>query len=119
MKLSEKFYVRTLALLVILIIAMLVVAVALAVAGECDKNATKTETVVEHSQQRFQRVIKDDNSALTVYVDAETNVMYLIRRGSGGICVWFPNNLAQTLPSCDSLYGVKNRLASHYGSANL
>lgn len=41
MKLSEKIYVRTIALLVILIIAMLVVAVALAVAGECDKNATK------------------------------------------------------------------------------
>ena len=87
MKLSEKIYVRTVALLVILIIAMLVVAVAFAVEGECDKNATKKETVVEHSQQRFQRVIKDDNSALIVYVDAETNVMYLHRRGDGGICV--------------------------------
>lgn len=87
MKLSETIYVRTVALLVILIIAMLVVAVAFAVEGECDKNATKTETVVEPSQQRFQRVIKDDNSALIVYVDAETNVMYLHRRGDGGICV--------------------------------
>lgn len=87
MKLSDKIYGRTLALLVILIIAMLVVSVAFAVAGECDKNATKTETVVEHSQQRFQRVIKDDNSALIVYVDAETNVMYLLRLGSGGICL--------------------------------
>lgn len=87
MKFSEKIYVRTVALLVILIIAMLVVSVALAVAGECDKNATKTETVAEHSQQRFQRVIKDDNSALTVYVDTETNVMYLRRIGDGGICV--------------------------------
>lgn len=87
MKLSEKIYVRTLALLVILIIAMLVVEVALAVAGECDKNATKTETVVEHSQQRFQRVIKDNYSALIVYVDTETNVMYLQRLGDGGICV--------------------------------
>lgn len=87
MKLSEKIYVRTVALLVILLIAMLVVSVAFAVAGECDKNATKTETVVEHSQQRFQRVIKDDNSALTVYVDTETNVMYLRRLGSGGLCV--------------------------------
>lgn len=87
MKLSEKIYVRTVALLVILIIAMLVVAVAFAVEGECDKNATKAETVAEHSQQRFQRVIKDDNSALIVYVDAETNVMYLHRRGDGGICV--------------------------------
>ena len=87
MKLSEKIYVRTVALLVILIIAMLVVSVALAVAGECDKNATKTETVVEHSQQRFQRVIKDKYADLIVYVDTETNVMYLRRLGSGGICV--------------------------------
>lgn len=87
MKFSEKIYVRTVALLVILIIAMLVVSVA--VADECDKNATKTETVVEHSQQRFQRVIKDDKSSLTVYVDTETNVMYLLRLGSGGICVMF------------------------------
>lgn len=86
MKLSEKIYVRTVALLVILIIAMLVVSVACAVAGECDKNATKTETVVEHSQQRFQRVIKADNSPLTVYVDTETNVMYLISN-YGGACV--------------------------------
>ena len=87
MKLSEEIYVRTIALLVILLIALLVVA--FVVAGECDKNATKTETVVEHSQQRFQRVIKDDKSSLTVYVDTETNVMYLLRLGSGGICVMF------------------------------
>lgn len=87
MKFSEKIYVRTVALLVILIIAMLVVSVAFAVAGECDKNATKTETVVEHSQQRFQRVIKDNYSALRVYVDTETNVMYLIRSDGGGACV--------------------------------
>lgn len=87
MKLSEKIYTRTVALLVILIIAMLVVSVAFAVAGECDKNATKTETVVEHSQQRFQRVIKDNYSSLIVYVDTETNVMYLQRLGDGGICV--------------------------------
>lgn len=86
MKLSE-IYVRTVALLVILIIAMLVVSVAFVVAGECDKNATKTETVVEHSQQRFQRVIKDNYSALRVYVDTETNVMYLIRSDGGGACV--------------------------------
>lgn len=85
MKLSEEIYVRTLALLVILLIALLVVEFVVAV--ECDKNATKTETVVEHSQQRFQRVIKDDNSALIVYVDTETNVMYLIRSIYGGACV--------------------------------
>lgn len=88
MKLSEKIYVRTVALLVILIIAMLVVSVAFEVAGECDKNATKTETVVEHSQQRFQRVVKADKSPLTVYVDTETNVMYLISN-YGGACVMF------------------------------
>lgn len=87
MKLSDNIYVRTLSLLVILIIAMLVVSVAFAVAGESDKNATKTETVVEHSQQRFQRVIKDNYSSLIVYVDTETNVMYLQRLGDGGICV--------------------------------
>lgn len=87
MKLSDNIYVRTLNLLVILIIAMLVVSVAFAVADECDKNATKTETVVEHSQQRFQRVIKDNYSSLIVYVDTETNVMYLQRLGDGGICV--------------------------------
>lgn len=87
MNLSEKFFARTLSLLVIWIIAMLVVEVAFAVAGECDKNATKTETVVEHSQQRFQRVIKDNYSSLIVYVDTETNVMYLQRLGDGGICV--------------------------------
>lgn len=87
MKLSEKIYEGTLILLVILLIALLVVE--FVVAGECDKNATKTETVVEHSQQRFQRVIKDDNSALIVYVDTETNVMYLIRSIYGGACVMF------------------------------
>lgn len=85
MNLSEKFFARTLSLLVILLIALLVVE--FVVAGECDKDATKTETVVEHSQQRFQRVIKDDNSALIVYVDTETNVMYLIRSIYGGACV--------------------------------
>lgn len=85
MNLSEKIYEGTLILLVILLIALLVVA--FVVAGECDKNATKTEIVVEHSQQRFQRVIKDNYSALIVYVDTETNVMYLRRLGDGGICV--------------------------------
>lgn len=85
MKLSEKIYEGTLILLVILLIALLVVA--FVVAAECDKNATKTETVVEHSQQRFQRVIKDNYADLIVYVDTETNVMYLRRLGSGGICV--------------------------------
>ena len=84
MKLSEKFFARTLSLLVILLIALLVVE--FVVAGECDKNATKTEIVVEHSQQRFQRVIKDNYSALIVYVDTETNVMYLISN-YGGACV--------------------------------
>ena len=35
------------------------------------------------------------------------------------ICVWFQNNLAEVLPSCDSLYGVENRLASNYGRDKL
>lgn len=83
MKLSDKIYGRAIILLVILIIAMLVVAVAFAVAGECDKNATKTETVVEHSRQRFQRVIRDEKSPFKVYVDTETNVMYLISNYGG------------------------------------
>lgn len=86
MKISDKIYGRALILLVILIIAMLVVAVAFAVAGECDKNATKTETVVEHSQQRFQRVIREKGTPFNVYVDTETNVMYLISN-YGGACV--------------------------------
>ena len=85
MNLSEKIYEGILILLVILLIALLMVE--FVVAGECDKNATKTETVVEHSQQRFQRVIKDNYSDLIVYVDTETNVMYLRRIGDGGICV--------------------------------
>lgn len=84
MKLSEKFFARTLSLLVILLIALLVVT--FVVEAECDKNATKTETIVEHSQQRFQRVIRDGGSPFKVYVDTETNVMYLISN-YGGACV--------------------------------
>lgn len=85
MYLSEKIYEGTLILLVILLIALLVVA--FVVAAECDKNATKTETVVEHSQQRFQWVIREEGSPFYVYVDTETNVMYLIRSDGGGACV--------------------------------
>lgn len=88
MKLSEKFFARTLSLLVILLIALLVVE--FVVAGECDKNATKTETVVEHSQQRFQRVIKDKYADLIVYVDTETNVIWSgCRRTENGCCCVF------------------------------
>ena len=87
MKPSDKIYGLTLVLLVILIIAMLVVMVAFAVVGECDQNATKTETVVEHSQPHFQRVIRDEGSPLNVYVDTDTNVMYAVRSSAGGICV--------------------------------
>lgn len=44
-----------------------------------------------------------------------TSKMKTVQYGSKfrHICVWFQNNLAEVLPSCDSLYGVKNRLASH------
>ena len=56
-----------------------------------------------------------------VFSKFNTDAMKTVQYGSKfrHICVWFQNNLAEVLPSCDSLYGVKNRLASHYGSANL
>lgn len=85
MKLSEKIYVRTVALLVILLIALLGVGVATAV--DSYKSVSKTAVVESNDHPRFQRVIKDNYSALRVYVDTETNVMYLRRIGDGGICV--------------------------------
>ena len=51
------------------------------------KSVSKTENVVEHSQQRFQRVILDEGSPFIVYVDTETNVMYAVRSSAGGVCV--------------------------------
>lgn len=51
------------------------------------KSVSKTEVAVNTPQQRFQRVIRDEGSPINVYVDTETNVMYLIRNSAGGICV--------------------------------
>lgn len=51
------------------------------------KSVSKTEVAVNTPQQRFQRVIRDEGSPINVYVDTETNVMYLQRLGDGGACV--------------------------------
>lgn len=85
MKLSDKIFAATCVLLVVLLIALLAVCVATAV-DSC-KSVSKTATVVEYSQQRFQRVIRDEGSPINVYVDTETNVMYAVRSSAGGICV--------------------------------
>lgn len=85
MKLSDKIFAATCVLLVVLLIALLAVCVAAAV--DSYKSVSKTATVVEYSQQRFQRVIRDEGSPINVYVDTETNVMYAVRSSAGGICV--------------------------------
>lgn len=85
MKLSDKISAATCVLLVMLLIALLGVGVATAV--DSYKSVSKTATVVEYSQQRFQRVIRDEGSPINVYVDTETNVMYAVRSSAGGICV--------------------------------
>lgn len=85
MKLSDKIFSVTCVLLVVLLIAVLAVCVATAV--DSYKSVSKTATVVEYSQQRFQRVIRDEGSPINVYVDTETNVMYAVRSSAGGICV--------------------------------
>ena len=85
MKLSDKIFSVTCVLLVMLLIALLGVGVATAV--DSYKSVSKTATVVEYSQQRFQRVIRDEGSPINVYVDTETNVMYAVRSSAGGICV--------------------------------
>lgn len=85
MKTSDKIFSAACVLLVVLLIAVLAVCVATAV--DSYKSVSKTATVVEYSQQRFQRVIRDEGSPINVYVDTETNVMYLIRNSAGGICV--------------------------------
>lgn len=85
MKLSDKIFAATCVLLVVLLIALLAVCVATAV--DSYKSVSKTAAVVEPIQQRFQRVIRDEGSPINVYVDTETNVMYLIRNSAGGVCV--------------------------------
>lgn len=85
MKTSDKIFSATCVLLVVLLIAVLAVCVATEV--DSYKSVSKTATVVEYSQQQFQRVIRDEGSPINVYVDTETNVMYAVRSSAGGICV--------------------------------
>lgn len=85
MKLSDKIFSVTCVLLLVLLIALLAFCVATAV--DSYKSVSKTATVVEYSQQRFQRVIRDEGSPFIVYVDTETNVMYAVRSSAGGVCV--------------------------------
>lgn len=85
MKLSGKISAATCVLLVMLLIALLGVGVATAV--DSYKSVSKTAVIESNDHPRFQRVIKDNYSALRVYVDTETNVMYLIRSDGGGACV--------------------------------
>lgn len=85
MKLSDKIFTATCVLLMVLLIAVLAVCVATAV--DSYKSVSKTAVVESNDHPRFQRVIKDNYSTLRVYVDTETNVMYLIRSDGGGACV--------------------------------
>ena len=84
MKLSDKIFAAANVLLVVLIIVM--IAVALGTAVDSYKSVSKTEVVVNPIQQRFQSVMTDAQSGLRVFVDTETNVMYLSRYIAGGIC---------------------------------
>lgn len=85
MKLSDKIFSVTCVLLLVLLIALLAFGVATAV--DSNKSVSKTAVVESNDHPRFQRVIKDNYSALRVYVDTETNVMYLILSDGGGVCV--------------------------------
>lgn len=84
MKLSDKIFTATCVLLMVLLIAVLAVCVATAV--DSYKSVSKTAVVESNDHPRFQRVIKDNYSIFRVYVDTETNVMYLISN-YGGACV--------------------------------
>lgn len=72
-------------LMVLLLMAGMVLTILEAIDG-CE-SVSKTEIVAEQSQQRFQRVIRDEGSPFIVYVDTETNVMYAVRSSAGGVCV--------------------------------
>lgn len=85
MKTSDKIFSAAVVILVVLLIAMIAVAVGTAV--DSYKSISKTEVVVNPIQQRFQAVMTDAQSGLRVFVDTETNVMYLSRYSAGGICV--------------------------------
>ena len=85
MKLSDRIFAATYDLLMMLLITVLAVGVATAV--DSYKSVSNTAVVESNDHPRFQRVIKDNYSAFRVYVDTETNVMYLIRSDGGGACV--------------------------------
>lgn len=86
MKFSKKLCAITCILLVILVAIGIAIPIVMSLESY---TASKVEAVKDNEQPRFRRVIKDNYSSLTVYVDTETNVMYLLRLGSGGICVMF------------------------------
>ena len=84
MKFSEKLCAITCILLVILVAIGIAIPIVMSLESY---TASKVEAVKDNEQPRFRRVIKDNYSTLRVYVDTETNVMYLIRSDCGGICV--------------------------------
>lgn len=86
MKFSEKLCAITCILLVILVAIGIAIPIVMSLESY---TASKVEAVKDNEQPRFRRVIKDNYSTLRVYVDTETNVMYLIRSDCGGICVMF------------------------------
>ena len=84
MKFSEKLCAITCILLVILVAIGIAIPIVMSLESY---TASKVEAVKDNEQPRFRRVIKDNYSTLRVYVDTETNVMYLILSDYGGICV--------------------------------
>lgn len=83
MKFSEKLCAITCILLVILVAIGIAIPIVMSLESY---TASKVEAVKDNEQPRFRRVIKDNYSTLRVYVDTETNVMYLILSDYGGIC---------------------------------
>lgn len=84
MKFSEKLCAITCILLVILVAIGIAIPIVMSLESY---TASKVEAVKDNEQPRLRRVIKDNYSTLRVYVDTETNVMYLILSDYGGICV--------------------------------
>lgn len=84
MKFSEKLCAITCILLVILVAIGIAIPIVMSLESY---TASKVEAVKDNEQPRFRRAIKDNYSTLRVYVDTETNVMYLIRSDGGGVCV--------------------------------
>lgn len=74
-------------LLMIYLVVMAMAIRAHCVSNEVGGSVAETAIVESNNNPRFQRVMKDSGSALCVYVDTETGVMYMIRSSAGGICV--------------------------------